>query len=654
MNLTMASVLVFAGTNGAFLGATSDDGVVTRLNFFFFCALILATLGFCAQIASAVSDAKKRREKNASRGLKFRQSRRCGDFRKILARTGFFWAIVLGAIFAAANLPRPSENDSAVPTASLSLNIGAENGGEISNSQAEWRAVGLNDEETPVWRGATSTNAVRSNGNARSVGGTETRQNVGNVGETGTRRPIRSVVAINGPNAAGNDAAQNGKTRTNDGVSKIGLPTETPVYIPNVNAKVVEERSANEAANSAFAQVSANRGKIAQPIYREDPRNGAARSKIAQTCFEPTAPLVPYPIDSDRKSAAEFSGSLTRGGNFADVESTQGMSILEQIDAEFNRISDRVKTSVLPIETRKKTKNASQKVERETGTGFLTQYLDRIFLITNRHVVADAESREAVKVFLPNQKTISPTKIMTCVDFDLAVLELNPAELPQDGSVSLCFFGDSDSLQAMNFVGTVGNPFGLENTVTYGRVGSPRRRSLPLNKTQKNSLQEYIQIDASINPGNSGGPLYNARGEVVGVVTAIATTSGKNEGVAFAIPINLALEVVKATIDAGGWRRSRLGVELAPATRDDVEAANLPGVFGAKVVKVEQRSPAEKAGVRAGDVVLTFDGETVEDDAHLARLIAIRNAERGATLQILRGARVFELKTGFKRGESKE
>ncbi len=650
MTTYILSTVANAETNVA-VSATRDVGTVLCLDFLLNCALFIVSIGFVVQLASKLWNAQKSRKRRAKDLARRPRADwalgflgRCVALGCLLGVAVFFLASERSN--SSPEFPAPSNSD-AVASVAVENASNADSDSvaleDASNaSDVEIREVVANNEETGVWRGEATENA-RSQSGVRSAAALERKSPV----QTDARRPSGSAVSIQPSNDG--DSAPNG------GGLKRALPGDV-VFIPHVGAEaVVEERPSSQVSSPE----TANRGKISQPVYREDPRNGAARSKIAQTCFEPLAPILPYPTDGKLGGASEPLESLTLDGQPADfapvaVEPLQEKSILEEIDAEFNRISDRVKTSVLPIETRKKAQNASQKIEEETGTGFLTQYLDRVFLITNRHVVADAASRRSVRVFLPNQKVISPTKIMTCVDFDLAVLELDPAELPRDGSVSLCFFGDSDTLRVANLVGTVGSPFGLENTVTYGHVGALRRRRLPLNKTRKNSLQEFIQIDASINPGNSGGPLFNSRGEVVGVVTAIATTSGKNEGVAFAIPINLALEVVKATIDAGGWRRSHMGVELEPATRTDVAATNLPGVFGAKIVSVQPLSPAEKAGLRGGDVVLTFDGKVIEDDAHLARLIAIGDAERGATLQILRGSKVYKLQTALKQGEISE
>ena len=396
------------------------------------------------------------------------------------------------------------------------------------------------------------------------------------------------------------------------------------------------------AQNLATARL---RQETASPATGDERRDWSRQSELTQA-FTPSEPLIPFP--------KEGRGSTISSVSYEARAAEEEKPLLERIDAESLRIGERVRKSVLAIETVKRSKTKSAKTAVETGSGFLLQYKDKIYLATNMHVVKDAATNRSVKIFLPDRTTIHPTRIMTCADFDLAALELDPATLPSDGSVALCYFGDSDELRVSNFVGTIGNPFGLRDTVTYGHVSSLQRRKNDFTAEGDQSLMEFIQIDASINPGNSGGPLYNARGEVVGVVAAIATTTGKSEGVAFAIPINLALSVLKSTIDAGGWSRSRMGVELETATRADFQGVVERSIkSGAKLVGVDANSPAERAGLRRGDVVVEFNGEAIEDDVQFARLIAIADVSRDANVKFLRGAQLLETSARLERAEVK-
>ena len=440
--------------------------------------------------------------------------------------------------------------------------------------------------------------------------------------------------------------AQSLATAQNGQVSQFAQPTQNLATAQNGQVT----QFAQPAQNLATAQ-NGQVSQFAQPAQNlATAQSGQAASRDVQNDwkreFEPSVPLIPFPSE---ERAAPISSV-----NYEARAAEESKSLLERIDAESLRIGERVRKSVLSIETVKRAKTKSTKSAVETGCGFLFQYKDKIYLATNMHVVKDAATNKSVKIFLPDRTTIHPTKIMTCADFDLAALELAQATLPTDGSVALCYFGNSDDLRVSNFVGTIGNPFGLRDTVTYGHVSSLQRRKNDFTSEGEQSLLEFIQLDAAVNPGNSGGPLYNARGEVVGVVAAIATTTGKSEGVAFAIPINLALKALKLTIDAGGWSRSHMGVELETASRADFQGVvDWPIKSGSKIVGVNANSPAERAGLRRGDVVVEFDGEAIEDDVHFARLIAVADVSRDANVKFLRGARLLQTSARLERPVAK-
>lgn len=463
------------------------------------------------------------------------------------------------------------------------------------------------------WNGENRENGRRGGQNAAngSVDRVENRaatRLVETAGPSGETFKVEQIRAESNLSVPAPEALPSGSAYSTDWNAATVLPTQGPSVADLAAGTPNAERGAlQEIPNAASAT------EKRAPVANENGNDVAA-------AFVPTAPLIPFPSDA--------SGEVALAG----YEARAALSLLERIDDEFHRIGARVKTSVLAIETQKRSKKTTQKSNVETGCGFLFQYKGKVYLATNMHVVADAVSNKSVKIFLPNGSTINPTRILTCDDFDLAALEIDAARLPQDGSATLCHFGDSDELRVSNFVGTVGNPFGLDQTVTYGHVSSIRRRRIEFDKSDKKSLQEFVQIDAAINPGNSGGPLYNARGEVVGVVAAIATTTGKNEGVAFAIPINVALRALKMTIDAGGWNRSRMGVVLEPVA-DGTERTT---GRGSKIMRVDANSPAEKAGLRDGDVVVEYDGETVEDDLHLARLIALTDVSETPVVKFRR------------------
>ena len=429
--------------------------------------------------------------------------------------------------------------------------------------------------------------------------------------------------------------AQNLATAQNGQISQFAQPAQNLATAQNGQIS----QFALPAQNLATA-----RDSVVSSSYDER-RGRPTPSELARE-FTPSNPLIPFPSDER--------GAPIASVGYEERVVKETTSILEQIDAESSRIGERVRKSVLAIETSKRAKTKSTKNLVETGCGFLFQYKDKLYLATNMHVVKDATTNRNVKIFLPDQTAIHPTNILTCADFDLAALELDPTTLPTDDSVALCRFGNSDELRVSNFVGTIGNPFGLRDTATYGHVSSLQRRKNDFTSDGDRSLLEFIQLDATINPGNSGGPLYNARGEVVGVVAAIATTTGMSAGLAFAFPINLALSVLKSTIDAGGWSRSQMGVKLETASRDDFQnVVDWPRKSGSKIVGVNANSPAERAGLRRGDVVVEFDGEAIEDDVHFARLIAVADVSRDANVKFLRGAQLLETSARLERPVAK-
>lgn len=363
-------------------------------------------------------------------------------------------------------------------------------------------------------------------------------------------------------------------------------------------------------------------------------RIAASKTRICQTNAEVNA--RPNGSNAALIDSTTSQAVPTFGGRM------EGKSILEQIDEESNRISAIVKSCVLPTIVVKKT-SRPQQIEEETGCSFLTLYNDKVWAITNYHVVKDAASVQSIRLYLPDREIINPVGVRYCEEFDIALMEIDPKDVANYSDLAFCAFGDSDALQVANAVYTYGSPFGLEKSVTSGHVSSLRRCNKDLISSSKELLPEYIQIDAAINPGNSGGPLYNVRGEVIGVVTAIASTSGVNEGVAFAIPSNLLLRIVKTLAEKGEWRRSRLGVGLTRVLSSDLAATKISNVFGAKVTEVQPGAPGYRAGLRTGDVVLAYNGQVVEDDVHLARMIALNVPQEKARLSVVRGNQFFEM-----------
>ncbi len=278
----------------------------------------------------------------------------------------------------------------------------------------------------------------------------------------------------------------------------------------------------------------------------------------------------------------------------------------------------------------------SKRIE-EAGAGVIVELNQRFYVITNRHVVHPSKL-ESIRVELSDRKVIHPTRVWSDPSTDIAVMAIDtPNAVPAR-------IADSDQVEIGDFVLAVGSPFGLSHSVTYGIISAKGRRNLELgNKAIE--IQDFFQTDAAINPGNSGGPLMNLRGEVVGINTAIASNSGGNEGIGFSIPINLVMNVARQLVEQGELRRGYLGVQMENAF--DVAKAQRLGLdkpTGALVKAVKIGSPAERAGLRIGDVVLEFDGVHIENDGHLVQTVGLTPVGREVEALILRDGRRFTAK----------
>jgi len=238
------------------------------------------------------------------------------------------------------------------------------------------------------------------------------------------------------------------------------------------------------------------------------------------------------------------------------------------------------------------------------GSGFIVGSDGTI--LTNAHVVSGADE---VIVKLTDKRKFTAKVIGTDPRTDVAVLKITASNLP---TVKL---GDPGKLRVGEAVAAIGSPFGFENSVTAGIV-SAKGRSLP-----SENYVPYIQTDVAINPGNSGGPLFNLKGEVVGINSQIYSRSGGYQGVSFAIPIDVAMEVVGQLKAGGKVSRGWLGVMIQEVTSDLAESFGLDRPRGALVSQVQDDSPAAKAGLQAADVILKFDGKLVENSGDLPRMV---------------------------------
>jgi len=242
------------------------------------------------------------------------------------------------------------------------------------------------------------------------------------------------------------------------------------------------------------------------------------------------------------------------------------------------------------------------------GSGFVIGSDGHV--LTNAHVVDGADE---VTVRMSDKREFKAKVLGTDKRTDIALLKIEAKDLPK------VTIGDPEKLKVGEWVVAIGKPFGLENTMTAGIV-SAKGRDLP-----QENLVPFIQTDVAINPGNSGGPLFNMKGEVVGINSLIYSRTGGYMGLAFAIPIDVAMNTVSQLKEKGRVTRGRIGVQIQPVTKEDAEAFGLGAPRGALVNGVEKDGPAAKAGVEVGDIIVRADGRDVKTSQELPRIItAIR------------------------------
>ncbi len=259
------------------------------------------------------------------------------------------------------------------------------------------------------------------------------------------------------------------------------------------------------------------------------------------------------------------------------------------------------------------------------------------YILTNAHVAEDAEDIRVV--LAPDEKEYTAEVVGVDKGTDIAVLKVDAKDLPH---ITL---GDSDQLEIGDLVLAVGNPFGIGQTVTMGMVSAKGRATMGGDL----EYQDFIQTDAAINPGNSGGALVDAKGRLVGVNTAILSRSGGNNGIGFAVPVNLARTVMESLIENGRVVRGYLGVLIQDVTPDLAKAFQLSDdARGALVSQVEDGGAAGKAGIKAGDVIVAFNGEKVKDSRSLKLRVAGTSPRTKTSVKILRDGKPMELSVKLK------
>ncbi len=252
------------------------------------------------------------------------------------------------------------------------------------------------------------------------------------------------------------------------------------------------------------------------------------------------------------------------------------------------------------------------------------------YIVTNAHVVENASE---ITVTLQDGRDLKAEVVGSDEPSDVAVLKVK-----SDGTLVQIGLGDSAKVEVGDFVLAIGNPFGLQHTVTSGIISGLSRSGI-----NPDGYEDFIQTDASINPGNSGGALVNLRGELIGINTAILSRSGGNIGIGFAIPVNMAHSVTDQLIKFGSVKRGQLGVSMYTVTPDIAHSLGLANAMGALVSQVVEGSPAEKAGIHTGDVITSVNGTSVKSNSELRNSIGLMRVGDKVEIGLLRDGKPLKV-----------
>ena len=269
------------------------------------------------------------------------------------------------------------------------------------------------------------------------------------------------------------------------------------------------------------------------------------------------------------------------------------------------------------------------------GSGFVIK--KNGIVVTNNHVIANADDI----VVIVNNKEYDAKVLGADPYADVAVLQIESKE-----TFTPVQFGDSDKARVGDWVVAIGNPFGLGGTVTSGII-SARNRDINLTR-----YDDFIQTDASINQGNSGGPLFNLDGQVIGINTAILSPTGTSSGIGFAIPANAASNIINQLIKFGETKRGWLGVRIQQVTKEIAEVQQLKEPNGALIAGVSEGSPAEKSGIKPGDIILEFDGKKIKTMRNLPKIVANTEVGKNVNVKIWRNKKLISKQLVLGRLES--
>ena len=304
-----------------------------------------------------------------------------------------------------------------------------------------------------------------------------------------------------------------------------------------------------------------------------------------------------------------------------------------QVNRTFELVAKVVSRAVVHIVALKRSESAEGQTKRtyeESGSGVIVRAdgQDGLFVLTNTHVIQGAEPDD-IRISLQDGRLLRPEEVYSDEDSDVAVIRLGLDDLPS------ARLGDSDEATPGTWVLALGSPFGLTHSVSQGIISARGRQERDLydNGVQN---QDFMQTDAAINPGNSGGPLVNLKGEVIGINTAIASHGGGNEGVGYSIPINLARWAMGQLIAEGRVHRGAIGISLQDVFPEDFQRYGLDRPRGTRISDVTEGSPAKRSGVRAGDVIVRFNGIAVNNTWHLINMVSTTPIGRDVELVVIR------------------
>ena len=344
--------------------------------------------------------------------------------------------------------------------------------------------------------------------------------------------------------------------------------------------------------------------------------------------------LVTANFDVTPKSNAQVATNIAETGMFPIVDRNG------EKESPFVQVVENVQNAVVNISAKARETDTpwwhqGSNYSTSSGSGFF--FREDGYILTNNHVIENA-----VELYVTTSSGFRYDAKLVGADpqTDLAVVKIEP-----DAEITVIPFGDSDNLKVGDWAIAIGNPFpqqGLDRTVTVGVISAKGRRNLRFGSDTP-TYQDYIQTDASINPGNSGGPLLNLHGECIGVNSAISSPTGGSVGIGFAIPISLARSVVPDLIAHGKVNRGWLGVWLGQLTEKEARRQGIDGVHGVIIDSVFQNSPADRAGIKNGDIILRINGQEVENNNHLSVLVSQAKDGQPVPMDILRNGEQYTL-----------